>query len=511
MSRIASPSILVCGAGPTGLVTAIELARRGVDVEIVDEAATPSTLSKAAAIWRRTLEVLHGSVPAATFVEPGRILSGIRLEVDGRVLREVAFPSASGTFPQGLLLPQSETERILSQALNRLGVSVRRDCRLASLSSESDGVHVDFVESGNQRRRRFDWVVGADGAHSAVRHAMGIDFPGESVNRRWLLADLDLADAGPDDKLRAFLASEGMIALFPYGGERWRLIADGGPVAPETPRRDPDRAEIEAILRRRTGVPWSIRETHWLADFRVSERQIERYRHGRILLAGDAAHVHSPAGGQGMNTSIQDAVNLAWKLALVAQGVCDERLLDTYDAERHPVAAEVLRDSGRMLRAAMNQGAVVGWMKRHVLPRILGFGRIQRRVVRSLSEVGVHYHGGPLGSSNWDRWIGRRCPDRPFDGMPTVYDLLRDPRLCVIELGAVLPEAADRPSWRALDVHWHRAADADGSISESAAAFAKTLGVDHPSLVVLRPDGYLGPVGATIDQVSDWIETLRVK
>ncbi len=513
MTVAAHGSVLVCGAGPTGLTAAIELMRRGVDVEVIDVASEPTTLSKAAAVWRRTLEVLHGAVPAESFIRRGRVLQGIRLESSDQVLREVEFPEVSSVFPHGLLLPQCDTEQILRSRLEGLGVSIHRGCRLRSARSEDDGVTTEIETTDGVETRRFEWLIGADGAHSTVRHLLGVAFPGEAVHRRWLLADFDLEEPEPDDKIRTVLADEGMLAFFPYGGGRWRVVIDGGPVEPNAPRCDPDRAEIEEILRRRTNRSLTMGRTHWLADFRVSERQVERYRHGRILLAGDAAHVHSPAGGQGMNTSIQDAINLAWKIALVVHGASSESLLDTYDLERHPVAAGVLRDSGRMLRFAMNQGRFMRAMKRHVLPAMLGFGSVQRHAIRGLSEIGVHYHGGPLASTTKDRWIGRRCPDVPFGNAKTIYDLLRDPRPCVLELGAVIdgPPAVvlDQPAWRGFDVQWHRAADGTGAIADEASEIAGALGITRPSLVVIRPDGYLGPTGASLDVASAWVDSLR--
>ena len=513
MSAARNGAVLVCGAGPTGLTMAIELARRGVEVEIVDGAPQPTTLSKAAAVWRRTLEVLHGAVPTEAFIRPGRVLRGIRLETENELLREVEFPQASRAFPHGLLLPQCDTERILTTRLEELGISVRRGRRLRSFETDARGVEVVLETDGGTDVNRYQWLIGADGAHSVVRHQLGIDFPGESIDRRWLLADFEWSDGGPDDKMRAILAGEGMMALFPYGGGRWRLVADGGPVEPGTPRRDPDRAEIEDLLSRRTGRTWAVGPMHWLSDFRVSERQVKQYRHGRVLLAGDAAHVHSPAGGQGMNTSIQDAVNLGWKLAMVIHGTATEPLLDTYDAERHPVAAAVLRDSGRMLRFAMNRGRIMRVAKRRILPTLLGFGAVQRHAIRSLSEVGVNYRHGPLAGTDHDRWIGRRCPDVPFGDAETVYDLLRDPRLCILELGRTIDgdpsELEEQSIWRGLDPQWHRIARPDGSIGAEAADLAKALHVERPGLVVIRPDGYLGPVGATIDRVTEWVADLR--
>lgn len=515
MTETKDHRVLVCGAGPAGLVTAIELARRGVEVEIVDAAETASPLSKAAIIWRRTLEVLHGAVPVRNFLESGRVMAGIRMEADGRLLREVPFLQDSSLFPPGILLPQCETERILTRCLEDLGVRLQRGRRVVEIiARDSAGVTVRLEDSSETRTKHYGWVVGTDGAHSTIRHQLGLKFPGVSIDRRWVLADLQFSNGGPEDHIRMFVGRDGMAGLFPYGGGRWRLVADGGSVTPETPRRDPDRAEVEEILASRTKQTWQIESTPWLAEFRVNERQVERYRHGRILLAGDAAHVHSPAGGQGMNTSIQDAVNLAWKLALVQNGQASEDLIDTYDGERHAVASAVLRGSGRMLQVAMNRTRPVSMAKRWILPTLLGIGRIQREAVRRLSEIDVHYHGGPLGTEPGDRWIGRRCPDVEIgDRKNSVYEMLGDPGFKIFELGrSRVPDADDRGGLLAgpgLDLVWVSYVARSGGIADEARALASALDVPSGTLVVVRPDGYLGPVTSDPDRIRAWFDSLR--
>lgn len=509
-----SERVLVCGAGPTGMVVAINLLRAGIGVRIVDAAPKPSPLSKAAVVWRRTLEVLHDAVPATRFIEHGRCMQGIQLEADGRILRKVEFASESTVFPPGVLIPQADTERLLAEALADLGAEIQRGVRIDSFEEIDDGVRVRLEDGEASEVEEFDWLIGADGAHSSVRHGLGIDFPGKALERRWLLADLDFEECGPEDRIRMFVGKGGMAGLFPYGDGRWRMIADGGPIDLGSPRRDPDLEEVDRELRRRTDIRWKIESAPWLAEFRVNERQVVSYRHGRVLLAGDAAHVHSPAGGQGMNTSIQDGVNLAWKLALVVQGRASETLMDTYDGERHAVAAAVLRGSGRMLQVAMNRSRPMSAMKRWLLPAILGVGWIQREAVRRLSEIDLSYHGGPLGVGRGDRWIGHRCPDVPIGSSGvSVYESLRSPGFTIFELGRPseieVDEREEVLSGTGFDLRRIRHIAGNGDIADEARAFASALGVSRGTMVVVRPDTYLGPVTSKPDRIRSWFENLR--
>lgn len=505
-----SRSVLVCGAGPTGLVTALELARRGVDVRIVDTAPEPSQLSKAAVLWRRSLEVLRPSVPVERFTAHGRPVLGIQFEADGYVLQEIDFGVDAGQFPHGLLIPQNRTEAVLNEALERLGVQVEWGVAVKEVSSCQEHVNVHFSHGG---RSRFEWVVGADGARSTVRKCLGVQFPGVSIDRRWLLADLELVNSGPEDRIRMFLSNAGLLGLFPYGEGVWRVIADAGPIDPETPRREPTCEDILHILRSRSCLDWTVEKALWLSEFRINERQVDHYCHGRVILAGDAAHIHSPAGGQGMNTSIQDAVNLSWKLAMVIKKQAARSLLNTYQDERHPVGAAVVEGSGRMLRVMMNQNPLIGFFRRWVLPYIVGLPPMRKEAVNRLSEVDVEYCEGPLARSRSDRWIGRRCPDVVWgDDGSSIYGLFTGTGFTILRLGH---GSMSDTMWERVihaagpDVVLVDAAMPDGGIAEEAKAFATSLAVDDGTIVVVRPDSYLGPVSQDIEVVVSWFRQLH--
>ena len=505
-----SMSVLVCGAGPTGLVTAIELVRRGIDVRIVDAASEPSQLSKAAVLWRRSLEVLHSSVPVERFTAQGRPVHGIQFEANGSVLQEIDFGTNTGRFPHGLFIPQNKTEAVLNAALESLGVKVEwgKEVKTVSLCES----HVD-VQFSDGEHSGFSWIVGADGAHSTVRKCLGIEFPGAAIDQQWLLADLELAEAGQEDRIRMFLSKAGLLGLFPYGNRIWRVIADAGPIDPDRPRRHPTCEDMLDVLRSRTVLHWTVEKALWLSEFRINERQVDYYCHGRVILAGDAAHVHSPAGGQGMNTSIQDAVNLSWKLAMVIKKQAASSLLNTYQSERHPVGAAVLQGSGRMLRVMMNQNPLISFFRRWILPYIIGLAPIRKEVVNRLSEVDVEYCGGPLAYTGAGCWIGRRCPEISWgDDGSSIYDLFTGTGFTVIRLGrGSITDTMWERVIRAAgpDVVIIDAVKPDDSIAEEARAFAQSLAADDGTLVVVRPDYYLGPVSSDIDGILAWFTTLK--
>ena len=503
-------SVLVCGAGPTGLVAALELARRGIDVRIVDAEGKPSQLSKAAVLWRRSIEVLNASVPVERFTAQGRPVSGIQFEADGCVLQEIDFGTDAGRFPHGLLIPQNKTEAVLNEALESLGVQVEWGVAVKDIASCKDYVDVDFSDGESSR---FAWLVGADGAHSTVRKCLGVKFPGIAIDRRWLLADLELPESGPEDRIRMFLSSAGLLGLFPYGNNVWRVIADAGPIGIQSPRLDPTCEDMLDILRTRSNLDWTVEKALWLSEFRINERQVDQYCHGRVILAGDAAHIHSPAGGQGMNTSIQDAVNLSWKLAMVIKKQATSSLLNTYQDERHPVGAAVVEGSGRMLRVMMNQNPLVGFFRRWVLPYIVGLPPMRKEAVNRLSEVDVEYCGGPLAPTGAGRWIGRRCPDVSWgDDGSSIYDLFTGTGFTIVRLGrGSITDALWERVIRAAgpDVVSVDAAMPDGAVAEEAKAFAQALAAADGTIVVVRPDSYLGPVSQDIEVVVSWFRQLH--
>jgi 3-(3-hydroxy-phenyl)propionate hydroxylase len=451
--------VVIAGAGPTGLTLAGELALAGVDVAIV-ERRPDQTLrgSRAGGLSARTLEV---------FDQRGVT----RLDISD-------FPTRHN---YGLGLRQKHIERILAGWVDELKVPVHRGCELAGFAQDERGVTVELSEGVPLRAR---YLVGCDGGRSVVRKTAGIGFEGWDATTSSLLAEAEMAEEPPLGIHRTALG------LHAFGREAYEIrdgkviFASEGPVGIMVPERtvgaatEPTLDDLREALVAVCGTDYGIRNLTWISRFTDMSRQAVAYRKGRVLLAGDAAHVHSPVGGQGLNTGVQDAVNLGWKLAQVVKGTSPEGLLDTYHAERHPVAARVLRAT--MAQVALQRTDDRTEALREIVEELLGMEAPRRHIAAEMSGLGIHYElgqGHPL--------LGRRMPDLDLStpqGTVRVFALLRPARPVFLNLGA--PGRFDIAPWagriRAVD------ARCDGPWELPA------LGpVSAPDAVLIRPDGHV--------------------
>lgn len=491
MSDSAASTVLVAGAGPVGLAAALMLTRHGVPVRVIDRDEAPTDLSKALVVWQRTLETFDPVLPHERFAADHPVLHGVSLGLSPGKTVEVEIPAQPGRPPACVLIPQSATERILQARLEELGVTVERCSELTSFMADDEGVTCEITgPRGDREAMRTPWLVACDGAHSIARRSLALEFPGETVHHRWLLADVDIAaDPMPDDHhILVRQGADGIVALFPMGGGRWRVIADLGEVEGAGAPREIGQDEVQATLDARTDLGWRIAASHWTSDFGVNERQITDYVHGRVVLAGDAAHIHSPAGGQGMNTGLQDAANLAWKIALVQRGAAPEALLATYQAERHPVGEAVLKQSGAMLRMTMVSGPKK-FIRDHLVPAALSLPVVRRKLVEFLTEEAVSYREGPLADGS-----GHHGGARSGDGWP----LSRGAQAELVLLGGAAKDAAPDtfggPQGLPLTV---TRAEVDDHIAEA-------LG-DDSGAVLVRPDGVVATVGEGAQSATAWI------
>ncbi len=351
--------ITVVGAGPTGMALACGLRQFGVDVRIVDAASGPATTSRALGVQPRGAEVLARLGALGDLPEKAVRLKELR--IDGEVALDLGLLRGGGQ----LVVSQAWVEQRLRDRLSALGVEIEWDTPASSVSE-------------------WDWLVGCDGAHSAVRKMAGIAFEGEQVLENFLLRDVHARWDLDREAIHVFLDGPSMTSLFPLPGGIWRVMSpDGG-----------------------RWTPGPVDSVEWESTFRIHRRQAASYRRGTVLLAGDAAHIHSPLGGQGMNTGLGDAENLAWKLALVAQGRASERLLDTYEAERRPVGARVLAATTPATRLVMGPGRLSRTVRDRALWSLLSSKAVQRRLVQFTSQLGVRY-SGPLATG---RRGGERVP-----------------------------------------------------------------------------------------------------
>jgi 2-polyprenyl-6-methoxyphenol hydroxylase-like FAD-dependent oxidoreductase len=391
--------VLVIGAGPVGLTMAAELARYGLSTRIIDKSAARTDKSKALVLWSRSLELINRMGCSASFVDAGLKVTAANIIAGSREIGHVRLDSMKTPYPYALMIPQSETERLMEEHLSACGVQVERQVELVRFAVGLDKASATLRHAdGREEETETRWLIGCDGAHSAVRHGLRMPFEGDTQPSDWILADVDLAGVkSKPDELSLYWHSEGALAMFPIAPPRYRVIADVGDAHGNVHRADPTLEEIQAVLDRRGPGGITVSSPFWLTAFRINERKVADYRAGRAFLAGDAAHVHSPAGGQGMNTGMQDACNLAWKLALVSRGMAaPEPMLGSYSIERSAVGRQVLTDAGRLTTIAILKSGVLQEVRNHVGSLLFGLSPVRQAMANKLAELSIGYPDSPL-------------------------------------------------------------------------------------------------------------------
>jgi 2-polyprenyl-6-methoxyphenol hydroxylase-like FAD-dependent oxidoreductase len=463
-------AVVIAGGGPTGLMLAGELALAGIDVVIVERRTTQAVDgSRAGGLLSRTIEVLDQRGIADRFlsqgqVHPVQIFSGTFLDISD-------FPTRHNYI---LALWQSLFEPILADWVGELGVPILRGREVVGFAQDDTGVDVELSDDTSLPA---EYLVGCDGGRSLIRKAAGIDFVGLDPSRSWLIAEVEMAEE-PEFGLRE-------------GGGIGRAADEGLVRVALTERhvehtREPTLQDLSEALIAVDGTDYGLRSASWISRFTDMSRQAVSYRQGRVLLAGDAAHVHPPQGGQGLNTGVQDAVNLGWKLAQVINKTSPESLLDTYHTERHPVGARVLHNT--MAQVALTSPGDRHQALRDIMNGLLGMDEPRRRIAGMLSALDVHYdlgEGHPL--------LGRRMPDLDLvtaDGAVRVFALLHDARPVLLNLGE--PGGLDSTPWadRVLAIDAEYAGDWELPVLGQVSA---------PAAVLIRPDGYVAWVGDGTD------------
>ena len=450
--------VIVVGAGPTGLLLAGDLAAAGVPVTLVERHEHGSELTRAFVVHARTLEQFDQRGIADALVSRGRPVPALRL-FDKAVVDMSGLPSR---YPYMLVAPQYETEGVLLRRARTAGVRFVRPAELTDLTQDARGVTAT-LEDG--RTIRGQYLVGTDGHRSTVRRLIGEPFPGRSVVKSVMLADVLLKDEPPGGAATNSIGDR-FTFIAPFGDGYYRVISwDRSKPADD---RDPvDIEELKDISRSVLGTDFGMYGPRWSSRFHSDERQVPHYRVGRVFLAGDAAHVHSPAGGQGMNTGLQDAANLSWKLVSALTGGPD--LLDSYHSERRPVGAKVIKGSGALLRMAMLHSTAVRTARNELVTAALHIPLMARRLPLAMSGLWVKYpaprHAHPL--------VGGRAQDAQLRGEPSrLYEALRAGRFVLLDTGGLHEREA------------HEVA-ATGRLD-----LAVGIDPDAPSMLV-RPDGYV--------------------
>ncbi|WP_328881603.1 FAD-dependent monooxygenase [Streptomyces sp. NBC_00299] len=454
--------VLVVGSGPTGLLLAGDLAAAGVRVTLVERRPHGiSNLSRAFGVHARTLEQFDARNLADELIATGSTITELRL------FRRLSLDLGTlpSRFPFLLITPQYEVERLLERRARELGVEFLFESEVVGLRQDDDGVDLDVRgPDGAVVTHRAAYVVGADGHRSAVRQAVGLPFPGVSVIKSLFLADVRLAER-PASVLTVNGAGDSFAMIASFGDGWYRVM--GWNRRHEVPDDVPlDLAEVKEVTRRALGTDYGMHDARWLSRFHSDERQAPRYRVGRVFLAGDAAHVHSPAGGQGMNTGLQDAANLGWKLAAVIDGHRPVSLLDTYQAERHPVGKAVLRSSGGLVRLARAQSPALRAVRALFSVFVNAARPARTKALAQISGIGYQY-AAPHGSH---RLAGSRVPDVALGG-GRLYEALRGGRFVLI-----LPRGGEAPEVRS---------------GRKDRLTVERWASDRGTAMLVRPDGYV--------------------
>ncbi|HEY2969104.1 MAG TPA: FAD-dependent monooxygenase [Casimicrobiaceae bacterium] len=504
--------VLIVGAGPTGLMLANQLGRRGVRTLIVDRHSGPSLQTRALGVQARTMEIYSKLGIIDRALELGKRGTGANIWAEGRKMARVPLGEAGQSvtpYPFILILGQDDNERIMGDKLRDWGMSVQWNTELFGLEQESRHVTAALkLPNGTARKITAAWVAGCDGARSAVRELCGITFPGAPYEHVFFVADTVVTGTMVPDEVNVYLWRSGFHLFFPMRGEdHWRIVG----IVPPTLRGADDVTFEQVIpsLRGEAGAGLSFKTCTWFSTYRISHRSASRFRDRRCFLLGDAAHIHSPVGAQGMNTGLQDAYNLGWKLALVVSGQADAALLDSYEEERVPVARRLLNTTDRAFRLVVSDSRLAGLLRTQVLARIAAFAMsrewIQRAAFRVVSQTGIHYRTSPLSKSLEGLPTGApRAGDRfpwlrlKFQTNGPVEDLFRkldDTRLNLIVMGQPsLPGGA-------LDLgdllRIHRIPVDPFNDAELARAQ-----IPQPSFYLVRPDGHIGLCGVHLDAAT---------
>lgn len=490
--------VLIVGAGPTGLALGCDLTRRGIACRIVEQTAEPAPGSRGFTLKPRSLEALDDLGVAGRILAAGDTRGRLRFHLGPEPLFDLRLPPApadpSRPYPNAVALPQWRTESILRDRLGELGGKVEYGRRLTAFDAGDEGVTAT-LEDGERVQARY--LVAADGGRSLVRRTLGLPFTGSTTeDMRAIIADLRIDGLDRDSGTHLWVTADGhMLAARPIPhADTWQVVTS------LEPGEEGDLGTVRQAFATRTGrADITASDPDWLSTWRYNLRMVERYRVGRVFLAGDAAHVHSPFGGHGMNTGIQDAYNLGWKLALVIQGAAGAGLLDTYEAERLPVARQILADSDRRMKGTVPPRAI------RPIVRLILKSVMARQQRRTRHDHPV-YRTGPL----TQHLTGRRgrvragdvAPDAPvlLDGHPArLSELLRGPHFTALTFGAA-------PNLTDSRLHAHTVVrPGQSGLIDPTGHLHRMYGARRGTTVLIRPDGYIGLLAATPDALPGYL------
>jgi 2-polyprenyl-6-methoxyphenol hydroxylase-like FAD-dependent oxidoreductase len=500
MSTTKNPTVVIVGAGPVGLVAACDLAGRGIGVRIVDKLAAATSESRAIAIHARSCDMLDRMGVLDDLIATGVKSTAMNMFANGKKMFRAPLDTVDSQFAYTLITAQTETERVLTEHLSALGVTIDRGVELKDLTQDDAAVHLVLQRAdGTTEHVDTPWVIGTDGGHSSVRRLVGAKLKGSFKGERFILGDVEVEPHFDNTNMYTYFDSDGPVVTLPMLGGRVRFLAQIHD-APGTPlNQHPTTAELQKIIDERIGGV-TITTPHWVTCFEIHHGQVPEYRHGRVFLAGDAAHIHSPAGGQGMNTGMQDAFNLTWKLAEVIKYDGGDSLLDSYNAERHPIGKRVIDFTSTLTKVGTLKG--VARVARDTVVKVVGHIPAAVRVMASnITETNIAYKNSPAVLTASPRHAkvaaGQHVPHIDDSTIQKQLGGVRgsDHTVLTIAGSKAAPAAGPAGQTQVLIA----ADDApvggyDAVVADPHGLVAKRFGLRNGGRVVVRPDGYIGAV-----------------
>lgn len=500
--------VLIVGAGPTGLMLANQLVRRGVRVQIIDRHSGPAQQSRAMAVQARTMEIYSKLGIADQALALGQTGTGANLWSNGHWTARVPLGDIGqdqSPFPYVLILGQDANEGIMGRHLHELGIDVQWNTELLKFAQQADSVTATIkTADGMTKLVSAAYMAGCDGARSAVREQSGITFPGAPYEHVFFVADTVATGPMRPGELNVYLWRDGFHLLFPMRGQdHWRIV--GMLPRPLRDRENLSFDEVIPAIRSEAGAALDFKSCSWFSTYRIHHRCAEKFRDRRCFLLGDAAHIHSPAGGQGMNTGLQDAYNLGWKLALVVQGRANPALLNSYEQERQPVAQRLLATTDRLFMLLVSNGWWAKMFRTNIVPRMIGFAmtiqRVRTLAFRTISQIGIRYRHSPLSTTLPGLPAGAPCGGDRFpwlklglDGgaAADLYQQLADTSFNLLVIGQPAPAEGLLTADDLLRIH----VVTDDAVNATELARANITG---PAFYLLRPDGHVAVAGGQLD------------
>lgn len=507
--------VLIVGAGPTGLALACQLIRHGVDFVIIDAKDATTPFSRAIGVQARTLEIYEQIGLADKLIALGKPAEKVRMIAGGEVRGEAVLKdigAGMSAYPFMLVVEQGKHEKLLYDHIREHGHDVNWGQHLTKFTQDDSGVTATVAKAnGSEHTIKCKYLVGCDGAKSLVRHELGLTFEGDTVDRLFYVADVQIDWDLPHDALQVCLAAHTITAFFPMVGDNRYRIVGTFPDGHDANEGDILFEEIERQIEADTELNLDISHVNWFSVYRVHSRAVNAFSKGRCFVAGDAAHIHTPAGGQGMNTGIQDGYNLAWKLALACKAKAGDKLLATYNEERLPNARRLLKTTDRLFEFGASDEWFISFVRTHIFPHVLGlalsFDAVKKAIFPLVSQIGISYRESSLSDDHAGFRVqaGDRMPWFENDGC-SIYDRLREPKFHLLLFLDGKTEVPPLPN--ELMKEWSGLADT--SIIPFDDKVKEAFGTNEPFFVLLRPDNYIGLISAELspDLIVKYLSSL---